>query len=80
MRRKLRDDEKSMFDFGTEIWVDKRGDYYTTPGLSRAEIKGIRERAKTLVDTFSINEGSGSVLTSCEKKSCRWPYCLCVTR
>ena len=42
MRRKLRDDEKSMFDFGTEIWVDKRGDYYTTPGLSRTEIKGIQ--------------------------------------
>ena len=40
----------------------------------------VYERADALIATFSDHDGKGSVLTTCEKKNCRWPYCLCVTR
>lgn len=38
------------------------------------------ERAKTLVDTFSKKDGTGSVLITCAKRECAWPRCLCVTK
>lgn len=40
----------------------------------------ITERGQTLVDTFSAEDGSGSVLTICKQQQCHWPQCLCVTK
>ena len=64
------------------LWWNSRrfGEHPADYGRKGAVPKKSLERGKVLVDTFSGNDGSGSVLTTCEKKSCRWPYCLCVTR
>lgn len=47
--------------------------------MSKKKKDPYTERSKTLVDTFSKKDGSGSVLTTCEKPECLWPRCLCVT-
>lgn len=37
----------------------------------------LEQRAKSLVDTFSGLNGSGSHITTCNKPACVWPQCLC---
>lgn len=76
------------------LWWNKYkfGDHPADYGRKGASAKAVPERAtakktkdpyaersKTLVDTFSKKDGSGSVMTTCEKQDCLWPRCLCVT-
>lgn len=60
---------------------DHPADFGRKPGVGAPKkLVTIEERAKTLVDTFSSADGSGSVLTTCPNTFCTWPKCLCVTR
>lgn len=62
-------------------WNSRRfGEHPADYGRKGTVPKKSLERGKVLVHTFSGSDGSGSVLTSCDKPKCHWPYCLCVTK